>query len=423
MALLKKLAAALGDVKSRTGHGHTFTLASHIAKAAYTRNGQSCYLCHARKKLIITTPEEEVRQAFINFLLKEVGVPADCIKAEVPMSEFRKGASGRADIVIYSADEDRYSKPVAIVECKEPKQPLIDHHFSQVRRYEDIVGAGLVIVTNGHEVVTHLTLNGHIQELEKVPTYSQMLNPTKHRLKLSSVLPIYVRESHKKINRKLIKKNYVDYGFIGEDTQPALYSFLVNLIGFFEDDQALAPRFTARDIRSIKDQGVRYTSFGNAAGGSWPGQYRYFIVNHNNEDHIVSMNVTAKGKFVDDPMFGNTRGYTMLCVAVDDFEKSHLSLELSLDRFTEVIDETYTIWHNGTLTNGKKGAVKRQEVVDFVVEHAPDLVDKENRIVLGNLDNAEWITWHQPNTKQFVKNLIRYALLRDAFRRMKNSKG
>lgn len=422
MALLKKLAAALGAVKARTDHGHTFMLANHLAKATYTRNGHACYLCHARKKLIITTPEEEVRQAFINFLLHEVGVPAHCIKAEVPMSEFKKGASGRADIIIYNANEARHSQPVAIVECKEPKQPLIDHHFSQVRRYEDIVGAGLVMVTNGHEVVTHMNVNGAFQELEKVPTYRQMLNPTKHKLKLSPELPPYVRESHKKVSGKLIKKNYVDYGFIGEDTPPALYSFLVNLIGFFENDQELAPGFAARGIRSIKDQGVRYTSFGNAAGGSWPGQYRYFIVNHNDEDHIVSMNVTAKSKLVDDPMFGNTRGFTMLGVAVDDFEKSHLSLELALDRFTDVVGETYTIWHNGTLTNGKKGAVKRQEVVDFVAEHAPDLVNKENKIVLGKLENSEWITWEQPNTRQFVKNLIRYALLRDAFRRTKNEK-
>lgn len=420
MTLLKKIAGALGNAAPRAATGHTFVLATHSAKAPYSRNGQACHLCHARKKLIKTTPEEEIRQAFISFLVQEVGVPAHCLTAEVPMSHFQKGASGRADIIISGTNEAGALHPVAVVECKEPSQPLIDKHFTQVRRYDAIIGTGLVILTNGLEVVTLVKRNGEYHQLDKVPTYPQMLSPDKRRLKLSPSRPPYVRDSHKTLSKRQVKGNYVGY-VIGEDTDPNLYSFLVNLVGFFEDDRQVASGFSANGIRSIKDQGVRYTSFGNAAGGSWPGQYRYFIVNHNDEDHIVSMNVTAKSKLVNDPMFGNTKGYSMLGVAVDDYEKSHLSLELALDRFTDVTGEMYTVWHNGTLTNGKKGAVKRQQVVDFVAEHAPDLVAKDGRIVLGKLDNTEWLTWQQPATKRFVTNLIRYALLRDAFRRMKNS--
>jgi hypothetical protein len=406
--------------KVRVSVGHEFVLNAFSSKATYRRGGVACYLCHARKKLIRSTPEEVVRQAFIQFLLNEVQVPADCIAAEVPMSYFRKGAAGRADIIIYARQPDDELAPIAIVECKEPNQPIIDQHLRQAERYDAIVDTGLVITTNGHEAVARSRRDGQYHDLVNIPTYQQMVKRTKTTLLAELGELVYDRIPHKPVSKKFIQE-CKEEGFIGEDTPPQLHSFLVNLIGLFDDDTQLLPSFSTSEHPVIQDNGLRFTGFGNAAGGNWVGYYRYFLVKHKGDDCIVSININAKAKNINDPVFGTSVGTTMLCVAVDDYDKSHLSLELALDRFTNQKGEHITVWHNGTLTNGKKGAVKPREVVEFVAEHAPDLIDEEGRIMLGQLNNEQLFTWEQAATKTFVTNLIRYALLRDDFRRYKNS--
>ncbi|QIX62732.1 type I restriction enzyme HsdR N-terminal domain-containing protein [Hymenobacter sp. BT18] len=406
--------------KVRVSPGHDFVLDSFSSLPAYRRGGVACYLCHARKKLIKSTPEEVVRQAFIRFLLNEVKVPADCLEAEVPMSDFRKGAAGRADIVIYARQSDVELVPIAIVECKEPSQPIIDQHLRQAERYDAIVDTGLVIITNGCEAIARSRRGGQYHNLVNIPTYQQMVKRTKTTLEAELGVWVYDRIAHKPVSEELIQ-SYEDDGIIGKDTPAHLHSFLVNLIGLLDDDTQLLPRFSTAEFPVIQDQGLRFTNFGNAAGGSWPGNYRYYLVKHNDDDCIVSISVMGKAKFINDPVFGNSVATTMLCIAVDDYDKSHLSLELALDRFTVQDGESITVWHNGTLTNGKKGAVKPKEVVDFVATHAPDLVDEEGYIILGQLNNKQLLTWKQAASKAFITNLIRYALLRDDFRRYKNS--
>lgn len=402
--------ALLRSLKPVRNTGHSFVLKDHFHAPQYRRGGKPCYECSARKKLILSTSEEEVRQAFIRFLLMEVGVPADCLEAEVPMSRFVSGSRGRADIIVYGYNPTGNKIPVAVVECKEPNQPLIDRTFTQVLSYDAVARAGLVILTNGADVAIHEKRGGSYQALAAVPSYQHMLDREQRKLRLLTPPPVHPRLCHNPLRKKVVQ-HFIDRGFIGQETPAALHSFLVNLLGLLNDDQQRIARYTRKGFKYIEDKGLRFTSFGNASGGTWTGHYRYFLVNHNDEDHIISINVLAKGLSTSE---------TMLNVAVDNYDKSHLSLELALDRFVDVKEGIYTIGHNGTLTNGKKGAVKRQEVVDYIAEHAPDMVDRHGRIILGQLANDEPITWQQPQVKKFLTALIRYALLRDDFRRMKN---
>ncbi|GAB3857082.1 hypothetical protein GCM10028822_30220 [Hymenobacter terrigena] len=335
------------------------------------------------------------------------------------MSRFASGSRGRADIIVYGYNTTGNKVPVAIVECKEPNQPLIDRTFTQVISYDAVAQAGLVILTNGANVAIHEKRSGSYQALPAVPSYKHMLDREQHKLRLLPPLPVYPRLCHKPLRKKLVQ-NLIDYGYIGQETPTSLHSFLVNLVGLLDDDQQRLARYTRKGFKYIEDKGIRFTSFGNASGGTWTGRYRYFLVNHQEEDHILSINILAKGKSLTQPEVGISTSETMLNVAVDNYDKSHLSLELALDRFVEVKDGLYTIWHNGTLTNGKKGAVKRQEVVEYIAAHAPGMVDRHGRIILGQLANDEPITWQQPEVKKLLTALIRYALLRDDFRRMKN---
>ena len=99
--------------------------------ASHQRNGHAHYLCSVRNKLIRATPEETVRQAFIRFLLADVGVPPKMLEAKMPLSRFQKGAAGRMDPVVFGVNDANKRFPALIVECKEPSQPLVDRHAEQ----------------------------------------------------------------------------------------------------------------------------------------------------------------------------------------------------------------------------------------------------------------------------------------------------
>ncbi len=79
------------------------------------------------------------------------------------------------------------------------------------------------------------------------------------------------------------------------------------------------------------------------------------------------------------------------------------------------------IWHNGTLTVGKLGQAKRSAVIEYLQEKASYLVDKEMRVILGELDLKQPISSTQKCTIDFVRRLIHYALLRDEFRELKKA--
>ncbi len=75
-----------------------FDIEKYEPKTRYTHQGVQFYLCGIRKKLIKVTKEERVRQAFINYLINEKQFPLERIQIEVPLSRYKKGAKGRADL-------------------------------------------------------------------------------------------------------------------------------------------------------------------------------------------------------------------------------------------------------------------------------------------------------------------------------------
>ncbi len=98
-----------------------------------------------RKKWVAYTPEEHVRQKFILFLTLDREVPLELIAVEQKF----KGALGkeyRADIVVY----DRNGTPLLLVECKAADVRITRDIVLQATRYNYIVKAGYIALTNGH---------------------------------------------------------------------------------------------------------------------------------------------------------------------------------------------------------------------------------------------------------------------------------
>jgi hypothetical protein len=96
-----------------------------------------------RKKYIVLTPEEWVRQHFIHYLINELNYPKSLFRIEGSLT-YNK-LQKRSDIVIH----DRAGKPWMLVECKAPNIKLTQKAFNQVAVYNMTIGARYMAVTNG----------------------------------------------------------------------------------------------------------------------------------------------------------------------------------------------------------------------------------------------------------------------------------
>ncbi|MDI1356439.1 MAG: type I restriction enzyme HsdR N-terminal domain-containing protein [bacterium] len=96
-----------------------------------------------RKKWLVLTPEEWVRQHVLNYLVVEKQFPASsiAIEKELQLNDLKR----RFDIVVF----DSLLQPYLIVECKAPYIPLDTQVLEQVLRYNLSLKAKLVMVTNG----------------------------------------------------------------------------------------------------------------------------------------------------------------------------------------------------------------------------------------------------------------------------------
>jgi hypothetical protein len=96
-----------------------------------------------RKKYIVLTPEEWVRQHFVNYLITELQYPRSLVKVEGGLSynQLQK----RSDIVVF----DREGKPWMIIECKSPTLNLSSDTLMQASVYNASLKAKYLTVTNG----------------------------------------------------------------------------------------------------------------------------------------------------------------------------------------------------------------------------------------------------------------------------------
>jgi hypothetical protein len=96
-----------------------------------------------RRRFVRLTPEEWVRQHLVHFLVEHRGYPPGLLAIEKGF--VYNGMTRRADVVAYGAE----ARPVLLAECKKPDVELDAYVFEQVARYNAVVGAGVLLVTNG----------------------------------------------------------------------------------------------------------------------------------------------------------------------------------------------------------------------------------------------------------------------------------
>ena len=96
-----------------------------------------------RKKFILLTPEEWVRQHVVQFLLQEKKYPKSHINVEklIKINDLNK----RYDIVVYQPNGELF----LLIECKAPEVKISQQTFDQIARYNLVLNAKYLMVSNG----------------------------------------------------------------------------------------------------------------------------------------------------------------------------------------------------------------------------------------------------------------------------------
>ena len=121
-----------------------------------------------RKKNIIITPEEWVRQHFVQYLIQQKKYPKTLIKLEGGHKLY--GKAKRSDIIVFNPDGQK----MLMVECKAPSVKIDHKVFEQIARYNMVHKIALLAVTNGveHYYCTIDFEKGSYLFIEDLPSYS-----------------------------------------------------------------------------------------------------------------------------------------------------------------------------------------------------------------------------------------------------------
>jgi hypothetical protein len=120
-----------------------------------------------RKRYVVLTPEEWVRQHFTNYLITHLNYPRALIKVEGGLL-FNK-LQKRSDIVVFN----REGSPWMVIECKAPDLKLSHRTVHQASIYNHSLKAKYLVITNG---LSHICceidwINSKTMVMDSMPPY------------------------------------------------------------------------------------------------------------------------------------------------------------------------------------------------------------------------------------------------------------
>lgn len=123
-----------------------------------------------RRKYVALTPEEWVRQHFINFLVTEKGYSPALIANEIQIN--LNNQKRRCDSVVYNKE----LQPIVIIEYKAPDVNITQDVFDQIVRYNIVLRVNYLIVSNG---INHYCCKidydtQSFQYLSEIPSYNNL---------------------------------------------------------------------------------------------------------------------------------------------------------------------------------------------------------------------------------------------------------
>lgn len=134
-------------------------------------DGQKQVFDQLRGRFVALTPEEWVRQNFVRFLIEERGFPRGLMGNEISLT--LNGLRRRCDTLV----TDREGAPLVIVEYKAPEIEISQQTFDQIVRYNMVLHAKCLIVSNG---ISHYCCkidydNNSYRFLHDIPPYGKLV--------------------------------------------------------------------------------------------------------------------------------------------------------------------------------------------------------------------------------------------------------
>lgn len=96
-----------------------------------------------RRKYVALTPEEWVRQHFVNWLISDKEYPTSLMANEAGIK--LNSLTRRCDTVVY----DQHLDPLMIIEYKESNISITQDVFDQIVRYNTVLKVQYIVVSNG----------------------------------------------------------------------------------------------------------------------------------------------------------------------------------------------------------------------------------------------------------------------------------
>jgi hypothetical protein len=127
-------------------------------------NGKEQIFDPCRKKWVVLTPEEWVRQNILQYLIQICTYPIELIAIEktIQLGNLNK----RFDILVYHG-----TTPWMIIECKEANTPLSEKTILQLLQYQQVLNATYLVASNGQQTIGAEIKMGNLQMLHQFPNY------------------------------------------------------------------------------------------------------------------------------------------------------------------------------------------------------------------------------------------------------------
>ncbi|MEQ8684234.1 MAG: type I restriction enzyme HsdR N-terminal domain-containing protein [Imperialibacter sp.] len=131
------------------------------------KDGQALIYDLLRRKYLVWTPEEAVRQQMVNYLMAELHYPKGLMSIEAGLHYNKR--QKRTDLVVYN----NTGKPHILVECKAPDVKLSRETIFQVATYNKELDANILVITNGKEMICLQVERekNNLKPLDDIPPY------------------------------------------------------------------------------------------------------------------------------------------------------------------------------------------------------------------------------------------------------------
>lgn len=380
------------------------------------KSGQR-YFDSFRNMFVHMTPEEKVRQKTCLIMSGKLGTPRESIRIEDHLVHYGvKDKNGRIDISITFFDAEGNERPLAVIECKEERIPVIAQQVKeQAAEYASCIGAAYFIVTNGIEMYYyHYNEKEDIYEaIDGLLTYQDMLNNNYSVVEEGSIFTRLAYEEYYDIEK--LKQYEWSYQKIGEDTKDKLIPTIINLDDCLLDTSHRLEQLPSKKYEVIADLGEQYRKYDDASGGGFgSGVYRVIRLRDReiNKEFLVGFTIITTGKMICDPKYGISDGKSVLIIMKNDGDRDEMSVQINMNKCLIVKEKKSTMTHNALIT--KKGKSKKG-LLEYIQSRNKELVEG-NDIILGTLDCSKSLYMNSEDVSKFLGNAIEYAVYRDEYK-------